>query len=94
MTPEGKVKAAIKNWLSHQKAYSFMPVQTGYGAATLDFLVCINGKYIGVETKAPGIKTPSPRQQIVMDAIEAAGGIAICCDSLDSFLEQYLEKRK
>lgn len=93
-TPEGAVKQAIKDWLKTQGAYLFSPVQTGYGAATLDFLVCINGRFIGIETKRPGIKDPSPRQRLVMDAIEAAGGWAFCCDSLDSFLEQYLERRK
>ncbi len=94
MTPEGKVKKAIKDWLHIQKgAYVFMPVQTGYGATTVDFLACVNGRFVGIETKRDGIKQPSPRQRIVMEAIEAAGGWAFCVDSLDSFLAQYLERR-
>jgi len=98
MTPEGRVKREIKNWLTDPKAaptiYSFMPVQTGYGAASIDFLCCIGGRFIGIETKRKGLTEPSPRQRLVMDAIEAAGGWAFCCDSLDSFLTQYLERRK
>jgi hypothetical protein len=95
MTPEGRVKREIKNWLKgSDRIYSFMPVQTGYGAASIDFLVCMSGRFIGIETKRKGLTEPSPRQRLVMDAIEAAGGWAFCCDSLDSFLTQYLERRK
>ena len=93
MTPEGKVKDQIKGWLKANGAYQFWPVQTGWGAATVDALICVNGQYIGLETKAPGITKPSPRQRVVMDAIEAAGGWAFCVDSLDSFLEQYIDRR-
>ena len=96
MTPEGRVKREIKNWLvsTEGRSYFFMPVQTGYGAASIDFLCCIGGRFIGIETKRKGLTEPSPRQRLVMDAIEAAGGWAFCCDSLDSFLTQYLERRK
>lgn len=85
MKPEETVKAAIKGWLKDHGAYFFMPVQTGYGATSLDFLVCLNGRFVGIETKRPGIKRPSPRQQICMDNIIAAGGIAVCVDSLTAF---------
>ncbi len=96
MTPEGRVKREIKKWLSEHitpPVYSLWPVQTGYGAATIDCLCCINGQFIGIETKRKGLTEPSPRQRLVMDQIEAAGGWAFCCDSLSSFLEQYLERR-
>jgi hypothetical protein len=87
MTPEGKVKDEIKKWLRQHDAYFFMPIQTGYGAATLDFLICHRGRFIGLETKAPG-KKASPRQLLVMNAIIEAGGEAYCADSLDSFIAQ------
>ncbi len=82
MTPEGKVKAAVKKWLKSRGAYFFMPVQGGYGAATLDFLVCLDGKFIGIETKAPG-KKATPRQEIVMEEIRAAGGRAFLISSAE-----------
>jgi hypothetical protein len=88
MKPEETVKAAIKGWLKDHGAYFFMPVQTGYGATTLDFLVCYRGWFVGIEAKRPGIKRPSPRQLICMENIHAAGGVAICADSLESFLGQ------
>jgi hypothetical protein len=75
MTPEGKVKALVKAWLKERNAYAFMPVQTGYGVATLDFLCCIHGRFVAIETKAPGGKL-TPRQQRTMAEIASAGGIA------------------
>jgi hypothetical protein len=72
-TPESKVKAELKQHLRDQGAYVFMPVQTGYGAATLDFLVCLDGRFYGFETKARGKKL-TPRQELVSQQIRAAGG--------------------
>lgn len=73
MTPEGKVKQKLKLWLKQRKAYWFMPVQTGYGSHTLDFLVCLYGMFVGLETKAPGGKL-TPRQQVVANWIKESGG--------------------
>lgn len=83
MTPEGKVKAAIKKWLKEQGAYFFMPVQTGYGAVTLDFLVCWNGKFVAIEAKREKGGRVSPRQSIVMEEIWRAHGAAFVASSLD-----------
>jgi hypothetical protein len=72
LTPEGKVKKAVKEWLDEIEAYSFWPVQTGYGARTLDCLVCYRGKFFGIETKAKG-KKPTKFQQLTINEMEAAG---------------------
>ena len=57
LTPEGKVKAAVKRVLArYPETYFFMPVQAGYGKKTLDFLICHYGEFIAIETKAPGKK--------------------------------------
>jgi len=58
-------------------------VQTGYGRTTLDFLVCIRGRFWAIETKAPG-KKPTPRQNAVMRAIEEAGGTTIWLDDFET----------
>lgn len=79
MTPEGKVKDEVKKYLTERGAYFFMPVQSGYGAATLDFLVCLNGKFIALETKAPGKKLTA-RQKIIAEQIADAGGYVIRVD--------------
>jgi hypothetical protein len=73
MTPEGQVKAKLKQHLKQRKAYWFMPVQAGYGSNTLDFLVCMNGMFVGLECKRPGEKL-TPRQEVVANWIKTSGG--------------------
>ncbi len=88
MTPEGRVKADIKKWLKSQGAYFFMPVQSGYGASTLDFLVCLNGRFYAIETKAPGRNLKaSPRQMQVIEEIRAAGGWATVVDDVNDLAQ-------
>ena len=92
-TPEGKVKAQIKKVLDSfdRHVYTFMPVQTGYGATTIDYLCCIDGLFIGIEAKAPG-KKPTSRQDGVMEDIRRAGGSTFVVDDDESLevLEQFL----
>ena len=78
MTPEGRVKAKVKKALDalNMPVWRFMPVQTGYGAPALDYLLCIKGRFIAIETKAPGKKL-TPMQEGTKAAIEAAGGIVL-----------------
>ena len=73
-TPEGRVKDKVKKALRDIHAYWFMPVQNGMGSPSLDFLICYNGRFFGIETKAPGKTKPTPRQANTMRAIENAGG--------------------
>jgi len=83
-TPEAKVKAyAGKRW-KQLGAYAFMYVPFGYGQPTLDYLVCLNGRFIGAEAKAPG-KEPTPRQYACMEQIKAAGGVSFWFDSPETF---------
>ncbi len=78
MTPEGRVKAKVKRALKvlGHECWQFMPVQTGFGAPALDFLLSIRGRFVAIETKAPG-KDLTPLQQTTKAAIEAAGGIVL-----------------
>lgn len=90
-TGEAKVKDDVKKYLDSIGAYYFMPVQTGYGASTLDFLVCWKGYFVGVECKSLTVKCePSPRQTLVIKAIEESEGCALCVNSVKQ-LEDYLE---
>jgi hypothetical protein len=73
VTPESKVKAKLKVYLDAHEAYFFMPVQTGYGATSLDFLVCYCGEFHAYECKAEG-RELTPRQKLVAQQITAAGG--------------------
>ena len=73
-TPEGKIKAALKKRLNELGVYAFWPVQTGYGAATLDCIGCWQGRFFAIECKAPG-KQMTLRQQLVASIIHEAGGL-------------------
>ena len=75
-TPEGQVKHELRKFLDAMGIYYFMPVQTGYGKSTLDFLCCVRGRFVGIETKAEGKETTA-RQRRVMKEIEDAGGLVV-----------------
>ena len=74
-TPEGKVKARVKALLDAKgkNLFYWMPVQSGYGRATLDFVGSYHGQFFAIETKAPG-KKPTARQQLIIKEMEEAGG--------------------
>lgn len=75
MTPEGRTKAKLKAYLLERDAYAFWPVQTGYGASTVDCIVCDRGKFVGIECKREGVEEPSARQKIAMKQMRRAGAI-------------------
>ena len=77
MTPEGKIKARVKQVLKELGAYYAMPSTGGYGNSGVpDFLVCIGGRFIGIECKANKGKTTA-LQESNLKAIRACGGIAL-----------------
>lgn len=82
MTPEGKVKEAVKALLKEYGAYKHMPVQNGMGEPALDFHVCHQGFYATIETKALG-EHPTPRQiQTIKNAMAAKASVFVI-DSKD-----------
>jgi hypothetical protein len=83
MTPEGKVKAAVKKELDvYENHYREMPVPGGFGKSGLDFTICFFGHFLAIETKAPG-KEPTPRQEQRIREITKAGGTAIVISSVE-----------
>ena len=79
MTPEKKTKEAIKKLLKDIGAWFYMPVPTGFGGASLDFLVCYKGRFYGIEAKSETGKA-TPRQSCVMHDIARAGG-GVCLEN-------------
>ena len=77
--PEAVVKRKVKAALKEIGAFQHWPVQTGMGSPILDCIACINGRYIAIETKAAG-KHPTPRQHMLIEQIEQAGGWAYVID--------------
>ena len=76
-TPEGKVKAKVKVILKELGAYYTMPVTGGFGTSGApDFLVCLNGRFVGIECKA-GKGKPTALQEKNLHDIAQAGGQAL-----------------
>lgn len=74
-TPEGRVKARLNKRLKELRLlWKYMPVPSGYGMQSLDYLLCVSGHFVAIETKAKG-KRPTPRQEQTMAEIRAAGGL-------------------
>lgn len=83
MTPEGKVKKAVKLVLESVGAYYVMPVTGGYGnQGAPDFLVCHKGLFYGIETKAGKGKTTA-LQDLHLENIKKAGGVSLIVRETD-----------
>ena len=96
MTPEAKVKAKVKKFLSEVGAYYAMPVGTGFFSSGVpDFLVCKQGLFYGIECKAKGGK-PTALQLKNLDDIRKAGGVALVVDesNVDKLKELFSEEGK
>jgi hypothetical protein len=83
-TPEAKVKAQVKKILASfgDKIDGFWPVPSGYGESHLDWVGCVAGVFVSIETKAPG-KRPTPRQVERIRRVTLAGGHAFTIDGTD-----------
>lgn len=93
-TPEGLVKRDVKKYLSSLPlCWFYMPVQNGMGVTGIpDILACINGRFVGIETKAPGkLGTVTANQAMQLDSIRKAAGYSIVIQSVDD-LKVWLEK--
>jgi hypothetical protein len=81
-TPEGRVKAKVKEYLKARGIWWFMPVSNGMGSHGIpDIIAIIDGRFVGIECKAPGKRNnTSELQKTQIAAINAAGGLAIVID--------------
>lgn len=76
-TPEGKVKKSVRQVLDGLGAYYVMPVTGGFGRqGAPDFLVCLKGKFFGIETKA-GKGKLTALQEMNLKKIIDCGGVAL-----------------
>ena len=85
MTPEGKVKKKVKEYLQSIGAWDYMPVSNGMGRVGCpDILVCYKGLFLAFETKAPGkIKNVTANQQREIDGILRVNGLAHVVDDVE-----------
>ena len=74
-TPEGRVKNRLKAMLKKHSVWFYMPQAGVFGRAGIpDFVLIVEGRFIGVECKAGRQKRPTQLQRIAMEGIEEAGG--------------------
>jgi hypothetical protein len=92
MTPEGRVKNAVKKELNSRGIWYFMPMQNGLGVVGIpDFICCWRGKFLAIETKAPGKRgCTTANQDRVLAAIFEHGGKCIVVDDVEQ-LKEFLE---
>jgi hypothetical protein len=73
-TPESKVKAKVKAMLAKHRAYFFMPATHGYGSSGVpDIVVCMHGRFIGIECKANGGEPTALQMKNLMSIVENKG---------------------
>ena len=91
MSPEGKVKAAVKKFLKAKGAWFYMPVQNGMGRVGIpDFICCWEGKFYAIETKAPGKSgNTTPNQDRELQGIKLAGGVALVVDDVSQLAKVF-----
>ena len=83
MRNEKQVKDAVKKLLDDVGAWYYMPVQTGFGAHGIpDFVCCVAGKFLGVETKFGG-NVQSAWQLKQELAIDRASGVYLVITEKD-----------
>jgi hypothetical protein len=89
MTPEGKVKKKVKEYLQSIGAWYYMPVSNGMGRVGCpDILVCYQGVFMAFETKAPGkIKNTTANQDREIAGIQRANGLAHVVDDVEQVKE-------
>lgn len=92
MTPEGRVKVAVRKWLKEKGIWYFQPASNGMGVSGIpDFICCWRGWFLAIETKAPGkIKATTANQDRVIGEIQQHQGIAVVVDDVDQ-LETLLD---
>jgi len=73
MTPEGKVKAEVKKILKQYDVWYFMPVAGRSVGGVPDFICCVQGQFLAIETKA-GSGQLTPLQKATLISIDRAGG--------------------
>jgi hypothetical protein len=84
VTPEGKVKADVKKFLKSIGCWYFLPVSNGMGQVGIpDFICCFQGRFVAIETKAPGkLSNTTANQDRVISEIKLAGGSAVVVDNV------------
>jgi len=81
---EANLVKSIRAYLSGKSGLFYWKEHGGiHGRSGIpDIIICYKGKFVALECKAMG-RRPSLLQQVTINKIERAGGIAACVWSLD-----------
>lgn len=91
MSEKRNVEEPIKRWLLTHGCYFNKNHGSAFQRKGLpDIFACVNGRFVAIETKAFG-KVASEHQQIHLDNIKKANGIAFVADTAEQGIE-ILEK--
>ena len=97
MTPEGRVKKKVDAVLKHygRDVYYIKPVPYGHGKSTVDYLVCVRGAFLAIETKGTPDGRPTARQASILEDITDAGGatLVVADDAGVEHLRCWMEDR-
>lgn len=84
-TPEGRVKNRLKVMLKKHSVWFYMPQAGAFGRAGIpDFILIVEGRFVGVECKADRRKKPTPLQVTAMQQIDDAGGKCFVVSDYDT----------
>lgn len=89
MKKEKSLETKIKDFLKTQKIYYFKTNGSIYGTVGLpDLVICINGKFIGIELKAKNNKASLQQLKNGIKILENNGIFAVI-DDYDCFMELF-----
>ncbi len=95
MTPEGRVKAKVKVVLKREGVYYVMPIGGPFSKVGIgDFLCCVNGKFLSIETKG-WRKDQTEMQKFDQEQVARSGGIKLVIHLEDMWrLEQIIKRMR
>ena len=95
MTPEGKVKAAVKKILDQYGVYHFSPAANGYGRVGVpDIICCVCGYFLAIECKAGKGKTTALQDRELVAIIDAGGAALVINEDKVAYLHDAIETLK
>src|SRR5262252_3835643 len=89
-----KVSALLALAMEHGPLYVWMPPASVYGKRSLDYITCVGGRFVAIETKAPGEWLRPQQRETARDMLRS-GGKVFCISTPEGLaaLERYLELR-
>ena len=96
MTPEGRIKHKLDRALKALGVWYFKPASGAFGRSGIpDYILCVRGHLVGIETKADKTKKPTDLQAQCMKKIEEAGGkcFVVYDEATLKLVEEYVEDR-